>query len=130
MSESKRFAMRMVPAVLLIVLIHFVLVKCNVFVVAERIAILMELVLSILFLMGTVIIAPSFKKDSDQLVGRFMILTTVQLLSILALFGAFIYVKIPDFRTAVFHSLGLFLILMIVQSVLLVTTINRLARNK
>lgn len=129
MSESKRYISRLIPIVLIIVLTHFILVKCNMFEIEHRVAILMEIVLGLLFVLGTVIIVPSFKKDPDQLIGRFMILTTVQLLSVLALFGAFVYVKIPSFKVSLFHCLILFVLLMAIQSAFLVGAVNSLNKK-
>lgn len=129
MTESKKYVSRLIPIVLLVIITHFVLVKLDFFEIIDRVAILMEIILGLLFMLGTVIVVPAFKQAPDQLVGKFMVLTTVQLLSVLALFGAFVYTKIPYFKVSIFHCLILFVVLMVIQSILLIGVVNRLNKK-
>ena len=74
----------------------------------------------VLFGLGTLIIAPGLNKSAHNFVMRFLILTTVQMIALLSVIVALIYIQFNDFRTIVIHALALFLFFMIFQSFLLV----------
>ncbi|MBI1836344.1 MAG: hypothetical protein HYR91_03665 [Flavobacteriia bacterium] len=84
----------------------------------------LDSIILFLFILGTIIIAPGLKKEPKNFVGRFLVLTTVQMLSVLAVFAAVIYVKFPDAQTVVLHSLSVFILLMVAQSLLLLKFVN------
>ncbi len=78
------------------------------------------LVNGLLFGVGTLIIAPGLNRTAENFVMRFLILTTLQMIALLSVIVALIYIQFEDFRTIVIHSLALFLFFMIFQSFLLV----------
>jgi hypothetical protein len=77
-----------------------------------------------IFLLGALIIAPGLNKDPETFVLRFLLLTTVQLLTIFGVIIALAFMKIPDAKAIGFHLAGLFFVLLIVQTVLLVKVNN------
>lgn len=86
---------------------------------------ILDCVLFFLFVVGTVIIAPGLEKEPKNFVGRFLILTTVQMLSVLAVFAAVIFVKFPNAKIIVLHSLAVFVLLMVLQSYLLLKNLKK-----
>lgn len=77
-------------------------------------------ILSAIFLVGLVIIAPGLNKSPENFILRFLILTTVQMLSVLSIILAWVYSKYPDAKTLGFHLIFTFCWLLAVQSVLLI----------
>ncbi|MBP6090047.1 MAG: hypothetical protein KA521_02235 [Crocinitomicaceae bacterium] len=78
-----------------------------------------------LFVSGTFIIAPGLIKSEENFVARFLILTTVQMLAILSIILALVYLKYPTAKAIGFQLLFVFLFLMSIQSFLLVKIKNR-----
>lgn len=83
-----------------------------------------------LFLVGGLLVAPAIRKSAEQFVMKFMILTTVQLLSALSIIAAVIYTKQPQARHLAFNILAFFVALLIIQSVLLVIGLNKNKANQ
>jgi hypothetical protein len=79
----------------------------------------------IVFVGGTFIIAPGLVKSEENFVGRFLILTTVQMLAVLSIILALVYLKYPQAKAIGFQLLFVFLFLMSVQSFLLVKLKNK-----
>jgi hypothetical protein len=73
-----------------------------------------------LYGLGTLIIAPGLNRSAHNFVLRFLILTTVQMIALLSIVVALIYIQFDDFRTIVIHALAIFLFYMGFQSFLLV----------
>ena len=78
-----------------------------------------------LFVSGTFIIAPGLIKSEENFVARFLILTTVQMLAILSIILALVYLKYPNAKAIGFQLLFVFLFLMSIQSFLLVKIKNK-----
>lgn len=74
----------------------------------------------ILFLVGTLIIAPGIDKGSESFVQRFFILTTIQMMTFLFMVVALVYSHFPEAKTVVMHMLILMLFYLMTQSFLLV----------
>ena len=81
---------------------------------------LMLFLIPVLFVVGAVIMIPGFKKGPENFVGRFMILTTFQMLAVLSTIAAVWYVRKSNLRDFGFQLIVLFILLMVVQSVLLI----------
>jgi len=105
--------------------LHVMLISLDFFSVDFRTIVKLDAVIAILFFAGGLLIAPGLVKDPDVFVNRFLILTTVQMLAMLALLAALVYVKIPDMRGVGFHSISVFVILLGIQSVLLIRQVNK-----
>lgn len=104
---------------------HLVLIYSNVLEANFTIAFKLDIVLLFIFVMGTLIIAPGLKKNPENFVGRFMILTTIQLLAVLSVLLAITYVKIPNVKIVSFHIISVFVLLMFFQSFLLINEANK-----
>ena len=85
----------------------------------------LDMVVFFLFLLGIILIAPALQKDPKNFVGKFLILTTVQMLSIMSVFAAIVFVKFQSLQFVILHTLAFFVALMIIQSVLLVKLVNK-----
>ncbi len=84
----------------------------------------LDLAIYFIFIVGTIIIAPGLEIEPKNFVGRFLVLTTAQMLSALAIFAAIVFVKFPNFQTVVLHTLVVFVLLMVIQSILLLRFVN------
>ena len=91
---------------------------------------LFDCILFVLFFIGGAIVSPGFKGESEGFVMRFMVITTVQLLSVLSLIAAVLYTKQPQGRHLTYNIIGVFLALLIIQSALLVVVANKKAQEK
>lgn len=105
--------------------LHLVLIGLEVFQVDWSTMVKLDIIIAILFIAGGFIIAPGFMKEPDSFVNRFLILTTIQMLAMLAILAALAYVKIPDMRGIGFHSISVFVLLLMIQSTLLIRLVNK-----
>jgi len=71
-----------------------------------------------LFLLGTLIIAPGLNKDHETFLLRFLLLTTLQLLTVFGTIAALAFMKINGARALGFHFAGLFFVLYVIETVL------------
>jgi hypothetical protein len=76
--------------------------------------------LAFIFLLGMLIISPGLNKSPENFVMRFLILTTVQMLSVLSIILGLVYTGFEDARPIGFHLIGVFCVLLAIQSVLLI----------
>jgi hypothetical protein len=74
----------------------------------------------LIFLAGTLIMLPGFKRGPEIFVQRFFILTTVQMMAFFSIVVAFVYSHYPAAKTVVMHMLVLVLFYLLLQSILLV----------
>jgi hypothetical protein len=74
----------------------------------------------LIFFLGTLIIAPGLTKSAENFTGRFLILTTAQMLGLLSIIMAIVYLDIAAAKKTGFHLLTLFIILLFIQSYLLI----------
>jgi hypothetical protein len=74
---------------------------------------------------GGLMMAGAFRKTSEQFVGRFMILTTVQLLSIMSIIAAVLYTKQPQGRHLTFNIMAVFVAMLAIQTVLLISGLRK-----
>lgn len=77
-----------------------------------------------IFLLGTLIIAPALNKDHETFLLRFLLLTTLQLLLVFGIIAAIAFMKIAGAKMLGFHFAGIFFVLLIIQTVLLVKVSN------
>jgi uncharacterized membrane protein len=85
----------------------------------------LEIVLFVIYAFGIILIAPGLDKNPENFVGRFLILTTVQLLAAMSVLAALAYVKSPDMRVLSLHFISAFVVVLGVQSYLLVKWVNK-----
>lgn len=74
----------------------------------------------LLFLSGTFIMLPGFKKGPEVFVQRFLILTTVQMIGFFSIVAGFAYSRHPTAKTVIMHLLVLVLFYLTIQSTFLV----------
>lgn len=74
----------------------------------------------LIFSLGTVIIAPGLTKTAENFSARFLILTTLQMLSVLSVIAYLVYSEMFEAKKTGFHLLTLFVILLFIQSYLLI----------
>lgn len=125
MTKTRKYILSLGSAVLILLLFHQLLAFSGLFPLNFRIALLGNIALGLIFSTGMLIIYPALKKPASEFVGRFMMLTTIQLLEVLSLVTFFIFKKVPLFKLQAFHTIGLFVLLLSIQSVLLVRQVRK-----
>ncbi len=85
----------------------------------------LDFVVTIVFVLGAFFIASGLKKEAESFVNRFLILTTFQMLAMMAVLLAMVYTKFPHFKTVGFHTISIFTALLILQSVFLIKGVNK-----
>ena len=123
--KSKQFSFRFIALLTSILAVHSCLVFFNVFAVNFAQFISLEIVLFVIYALGIILIAPGLDKNPENFVGRFLILTTVQLLAAMSVLAALAYVKNPQMRELSLHFISAFVIVLGVQSFLLVKWVNK-----
>ncbi len=125
MTKSRIYTTRFLSALLLICGLHLLLGGLGVLSLPEKRVILIDVILLLIFGGGMLIIAPGLNRTAENFVGRFLILTTVQMLSALSVIAAIVYKKVEMARPMGFHLIVVFLVLLTIQSVLLIRLANR-----
>lgn len=85
----------------------------------------LETIILVVFLAGMLSTGLSDLSDPTKFVGKFLVLTTVQFLSVLSILAAIVYVKYPDRTLHIYHLIGLFFSLLTIQSVFLNKLVNK-----
>lgn len=124
MSKARLFTLIIIGSLLVILGIYFALVQSKVFSFSEKHALVVSLTITVIFGGGIPLITPSFQQDPEKFVGRFLILTTVQLLLAMSILLAFIVSKQSEAKMMCFHFISLFVLLLIVQSIGLIKVAN------
>ena len=119
MTKSNKFSIQLVALIIIALggfsILHFL----DVLSLPQRLFYVLAIVISALFLISGAIMYNGFKKGPDVFVNKFMIITTFQFLAVLSVIGA-VWYKLPhNFKAFGFQFIGLFIFLMIVQSVLI-----------
>ena len=123
--KSKQFSLKLIILLTAVLLIHSGLVFFRIFDVNFKQFISLEIVLFVIYVLGIVVIAPGLDKKPENFVGRFLILTAVQLIAAMAVLAAMAYVKLPQMRSLSLHFISAFVVLLGVQSYLLITLVNK-----
>jgi len=126
MNKKRIFVNKFLLSVMLIMSIYLSLVGLNLLPIDKGTASYLALLVSFIFLIGMLIIAPSLNKDSEKFILSFLLLTTVQMLIVLGIVGIIIVLKIENVKVIGFHFLALFCSLLFLQSFLLIK-INKLS---
>lgn len=123
--KSKQFSLKFIILLTAVLLIHSGLVFFRIFDVNFKQFISLEIVLFVIYVLGIVVIAPGLDKKPENFVGRFLILTTVQLIAAMAVLAVMAYVKLPNMRSLSLHFISAFIVLLGVQSYLLIKLVNK-----
>lgn len=70
--------------------------------------------------LGLLIMNPLFVKNSEQFVGRFLILTTVQMLAVMSILMAFWYSDKSNLKASGLQLVSVFVFFLLGQSILLI----------
>ena len=123
--KSKAYKKNFLLIAFLIVICHTALLSSGIFHVPLTKLFLMDGLLFLLFLASTLIIAPGLDKASDNFVNRFLLLTTLQLLTMMITILSLSLIKMNNFKAIGYQLLVLFLSLLSVQAFLLVRQIKK-----
>lgn len=111
-------------ASLVVITAHCLLFLTNLLEGELKFAIVLDVAIFVIFFSSLLIIIPGLEKAKDTFALRFLGLTTIQLLTIMSLFVMLIIKKMPDVKFWVFNTMIVVLLLLIIQSVLLVKSLN------
>ncbi len=123
--KSKQFSLRFIVLLVFVLSLHSLLVFAKVFTVDFTKFIGLEIVLFVIYGLGIIVIAPGLDKNPENFVGRFLVLTTVQLLAAMSVLAAMAYVKVPEMRELSLHFISAFVLALGIQSYLLVRWVNK-----
>lgn len=121
----KRYFISLFIAILVIYGAHFLMLHNRVISYSWYHFNVFDIAVFMVYLFGGLMFSPAFKETGEKYVGRFLVLTTFQMLAVLALVLAVVYTKVPNSRMLVFNVIGVFLSMLAVQSVLLVSGLKR-----
>lgn len=124
MNKASVFTLIILGSLLVVLGTYVALVQGHVLQLVEKHAIIISLTISIIFGGGIPLITPSFRQEPEKFVGRFLVLTTVQLLLAMSILLAFIVSKQSDAKMMCFHFISLFVLILIVQSFGLIKVAN------
>ncbi len=104
---------------------HVLLVYGGIMPGAFRALASVDLFLAALFCGGLLIAAPGVAKGAENFSIRFLLVTTMQMLMMLALILVLVYAKLVSPKTTGFSAIILFVILLAIQSVYFIRLVNR-----
>ncbi|TNE71651.1 MAG: hypothetical protein EP333_08760 [Bacteroidetes bacterium] len=118
--KKSRFSLLLFGGLLLAVIIHFALIRSLNIPISWRDYLEGTTVVSILTLIGFILIIPALSDFSEQFVGKFMIMTTVQMLGILS-YMVYVFITNPkSLQIVAANILPLFIVMLFFQSLLLI----------
>lgn len=120
MNKSRAFSKRFLYFLVISLGLYLQLVNMQWLKIESESALKIVGILLAIFLLGLLIVAPGLNKSAENFTLRFLILTTVQMLSVLSIILALIYLKQPEAKTIGFHLIFSFTFLLAIQSVLLI----------
>lgn len=126
MTKSKKYSVLFLMILVVTLLMFYGLVLGEFILISSKGLQIILVTSSLVFIGGTIIVAPGLVKSEENFVARFLILTTVQMLAILSIILALVYLKYPQAKAIGFQLLFVFLFLMCVQSFLLVKIKNKI----
>jgi len=122
MKIKQYFVLRLFFLLLLILLPYFGLLFFNIISVEKEKAAFFSLSLIFVAFLGAIIVFPEIGKKEEGFIVRFLIMTTFQLLFMMAVLLYETYSFTNDIKQAVLHQLTLFVLYVVFQSVLLART--------
>lgn len=129
MNKTKIYTTRFVLLMFCVLGAYLGLIFFGLFVFDKQEALIVSLGNMGIFLLGALIIAPGLNKSHESLILRFLVLTTVQLLTVFGIIAAIVFMKIDHARIIGIHFSSLFFILLIIQTILLVKLNNAKVSN-
>ncbi len=123
--KSKKYRLNFFAVIIVIISAHIALLFTGIFHVPLKAILLSDSFLIALYVLGTLIIAPGLDKEPDNFVNRFLILTTVQLMSAMFAILALVVSHTGHLKTVGYNLFGVFICLMISQSIFLFRFIKK-----
>jgi len=117
--------LRLIGATAVIVLVHVVIAKLFFQISNVNIIYALDAFLIFLFLASGLIIKSKKRDNPEGFVGRFMILTTIQLLSAMSVLAALSFVNIVNLRFVSLNFIGVFIAVLTAQSLLLIRGVKK-----
>lgn len=125
MTKSKVFAIRMLISMIIVLSLYSALHGLKIISLSLPLFKIVLLLIPVVFLIGGVIIISGFNKEPDVFVGRFLLLTTFQLLAVLSIIVAVAYKLNGHLRAFGFQFISIFILLMLIQSFFIVKINNK-----
>ncbi len=123
--KSKKYTFNFIIIIAIIIVSHIALLFTGVFQVPLKSILYADSFLLTLYVLGTLIIAPGLDKAPDNFVNRFLILTTVQLMSAMFAILTLVVAKVSHVKVVGYNLFAVFICLMIAQSVFLFLSIRK-----
>lgn len=124
MNKTKVYTTRFVLLMFCVLIAYLGLVFSDLFIFDKQNALIISLGNMGIFLLGALIIAPGLNKSHENFILRFLVLTTVQLLTVFGITAALAFMKVTGGKVIGFHFAGLFFVLLVIQTILLVKLNN------
>ncbi len=117
--KSRKFVVQMLGVQISVLVCYGLLHYSKVLQLPFNLFLIQFIVVPFIFILGTFIMWSGLGKEPEVFVGRFLILTTFQFLAVLSIMAAVWYKMNAHLKPFAFQFLGLFIALMIAQSVLI-----------
>ena len=122
--KSKVYKSNFLKAITVIILVHLITLFTGIFHLPLGNLFIIDGFLFSLFVASTFIISPGLDKEADNFVNRFLLLTTLQLLTMMVSVLLLSTLKIEHFKAIGYHLLIVFICLLAVQAFMLVRLIK------
>lgn len=122
--KSKSFLLLMLITAILIYGVHFLLLHNRVVSYNWFHFNLFDIIVLVIFLLTSLIAANALKQKSEDFVMKFMLVTTLQFLSVLAIIAAIIFAKLPQSKIIALNVVSVFFAMLMVQSVSLILALR------
>lgn len=126
----RRYFISLIIAIFVIYGAHFLMLHNRVISYSWYHFNVFDIAVFMVYLLGGLMFSSAFRETGEKYVMKFLVLTTFQMLAVLALVLAVVYVKVPNTRMLAFNVIGVFLSMLTVQSVLLVSGLKRMEKEK
>lgn len=108
-----------------VIVLHLVCIKWNILPGNFQNLLKIDAFLAVLFVLGLMIVYPGIKRGAENFSIRFLIMTTMQLLLMLALILVLSFTKVEQVKILGFSAISIFVILLAIQSVVLIKQMNK-----
>lgn len=122
--KSKLF-LRFLMGIGAVILVHIALLVSGILDFPLRTSLISDGFLFVLFIGGIRGVFTLTEKTSLPFVQAFLLLTTVQLLSMMAMLAAFVFMKVPSAKIMCLQLVTLFVVFLAMQSALLIKWVNQ-----
>lgn len=125
MTKSKGFAIRMFVSLVVVLTLYSALHALKILSLPLPLFKIVLLLIPVVFITGGMVMSTGFGKGPDVFVGRFLILTTIQLLAVLSILVAVAYKMNTHLKAFGFQFVAIFILLMLLQSFFIIQMNNK-----